>query len=173
VRRNLARVIRKRAPSLYPILEVAWEVSFGNEVDLPQVVIDFRISADELGRESQEVLASVWNYRALAELEVDVGVFGVRISDNTDKSFTCNGVDSVFVLLQYFFEEVVVDILPARIQGWIDVEALVDSHCINPSNDQLLMKCCGKGTFIAYCSCLRICGIVVLGDDDSNEVSVN
>jgi hypothetical protein len=40
-------------------------------------------------------------------------------------------VDSVFVLLQYFFEEVVVDILAARIEGWIDVEPLVDSHCVN------------------------------------------
>jgi hypothetical protein len=58
-------------------------------------------------------------------------VFSSRLPDNTDKSFTYYGVDGVFVLLQYLFEGVVVDILAARIEGWIDVEPFVDSHCVN------------------------------------------
>jgi hypothetical protein len=95
---TLAGVICKRPAPLQPIVEVVREVFLGNEVDLPQVVADLWIAADELGRESQEVLASVRNYRALAELEVDVGVFGSRLPDNADKSFTCHGVDGVFVL---------------------------------------------------------------------------
>jgi hypothetical protein len=40
-------------------------------------------------------------------------------------------VEGVFVLLQYFFEEVVVEALTVRIEGWVDVEPLVDSHCVN------------------------------------------
>jgi hypothetical protein len=106
------------------------EVFLGNDVDLPQIVADLWIVPDELGRESQEVLASIWNYSALAELGVYVGVFGSRLPDNTDESFTCNGVDGVFVFLQYFFEEVVVEALAARIEGWVDVEPLIDSHCV-------------------------------------------
>ena len=73
---NLARVIKERPAPFPPILEVVREVFLGNEVDLPQVVADLRIVPGELGREPQEVLASVRNYRALTELEVDVGVFG-------------------------------------------------------------------------------------------------
>ena len=44
--------------------------------------------------------------------------------------FPCNGVDGVFVFLQYFFEEVVVEALAARIEGWVDDEPLIDSHCV-------------------------------------------
>ena len=105
---NLARMMCIRLAPLQPILDVM-EVFLGNGVDLPQIVANLWIVPDELGRESQEVLASIWNYSALAELEVYVGVFGSRLPDNTDESFTCNGVDGVFVFLQYFFEEVVVE----------------------------------------------------------------
>ena len=76
---NLARVVEERPAPLPPILEVVGEVFLGNEVDLPQVISGLRIAPDELGRESQEVLASVRNYRALAESEVDVGIFGPRL----------------------------------------------------------------------------------------------
>jgi hypothetical protein len=106
------------------------EVLLGHDVDLPQIVGDLWIVPDELGRESQEVLASIWNYSTLAELEVYIGVFGSRLPDNTDERFPCNGVDGVFVFLQYFFEEVVVEALAARIEGWVDVEPLIDSHCV-------------------------------------------
>ena len=67
----------------------------------------------------------------IIETEVDVGVVGLRLPDNTNQSFTCYGVNGVFVLSQYFLEKEVVDILAARIEGWIDVEPLVDSHCVN------------------------------------------
>ncbi|KAF4627925.1 hypothetical protein G7Y89_g10226 [Cudoniella acicularis] len=78
----------------------------------------------------QPILEVMENYSALAELEVYIGVFGSRLPDNTDESFTCNGVDGVFVCLQYFFEEVVVEALVVRIEGWVDVEPLIDFHCV-------------------------------------------
>lgn len=67
------------------------EVFLGNDVDLSQIVADLWIVPDKLGRESQEVLASIWNYSTLAELEVYVGVFGSRLSDNTDESLLVMG----------------------------------------------------------------------------------
>jgi hypothetical protein len=118
-----------RPAALQPILEVM-EVFLGNDIDLPQIVADLWIVPDELGRESQEVLASIWNYSALTELEVYVGVFGSRLPDNMDERFPCNRVDGVFVFVQYFFEEVVVEALAARIEGWVDVEPLIDSHYV-------------------------------------------
>ena len=112
---NFARMIYIRPAPLQPVLEVM-EVFLGNDVAFPQIVADLWIVPDKLGRESQEVLASIWNYGTLAELEVYIGVFGSRLPENTDQSFTCNGVDGVFVFLQYFFEEVVVEALAARIE---------------------------------------------------------
>lgn len=126
---NPAHMILIRPAPLQPILKVM-VVFPGNDVDLRQIVADLWIVPDELGRQSQEVPGSIWNYCALAELEVYVGVFGSRLSDNTDESFTCNGVDGVFVLLQYFFEEVVVEALAARIEGGVEVKPLIDSHCV-------------------------------------------
>src|SRR5580700_5650062 len=101
MRSNLARVICIRPAPFQPILKVM-EVFLGNDVDLPQILADLRITPDEFGGESQEVLASIRNYRAFAELEVDVGIFGSRLPDNADEIFTSNGIDGVFVLLQYF-----------------------------------------------------------------------
>jgi hypothetical protein len=76
---NLARVVEVRPAPLPPILEVVGEVFLGNEVDLPQIVAGLRIAPDELGRESQEVLSSVRNSRALAESDVDVDIFRPRL----------------------------------------------------------------------------------------------
>lgn len=44
---------------------------------------------------------------------------------------TYDGVDGASVLLRYFFKEVGIEALTIRIEGWADVEPLVDSHCVN------------------------------------------
>lgn len=108
---NLAHVI-ERPPFLPPILEVVGEVFLGNEVDLPQVVADLRIAPDELGRESQEVTGIGTELSRPSR----IGSRRRRLRSPTTRMRVSpvTGWTGVFVHLQYFFEEVVVEVLAAR-----------------------------------------------------------
>lgn len=108
-------------------MDIVGKVPSGDQVDFLQIWHHI-VAADELRLEAQKVLRAVGYHRAFANIEEDVGVFSLWCADDLDKVFARIGMKCVFVFLNDYFNESIVQALALRAERGIDVEAAVDTH---------------------------------------------